>query len=159
MKDFSHQTLRGTRVVMDPGTYRQVAEAYMANRRTPARRPHTHSGLPGSDLVCDSSQDSSMSRQRLSHSSSYPSSPNSCSSPCSSPKMYPSLSSEDSQLYPAEIPLSRGRNSKTKKDRGHNPHDLGLGLGVGGGAMNPWDYQKLLENLEDLDGASRGALS
>lgn len=56
----SMQTLRGTRVVMDPGTYRQVAEAYIAARRTPARRPHTHPGIPGSDLVCDSPQDSQL---------------------------------------------------------------------------------------------------
>ncbi|XP_069193374.1 mucin-5AC [Procambarus clarkii] len=157
----SVQTLRGTRVVMDPGTYRQVAEAYIAARRTPARRPHTHPGIPGSDLVCDSPQDSQLSSRRLSHpsplqSSSCPSSPTNGSSPCSSPNFY---SSQPSQVYPAEIPVQRNRNGKTKKERVHNPHDLGCGLGVAGSTMNPWDYQQLLESLEDLDGASRGALS
>lgn len=150
----SVQVLRETRVVMDPSTYRQVAESYIADRRTPARRPHTHTGLPGSDLVCDSQADMTPKQQRFSH----PPSLNTYSCPTSStPSYYPTL---EPQLCSEEIPIAKTRNGKTKKDRGHNSQDLGRGLGVGSGStMNPWDYQQLLESLEDLDGASRGALS
>lgn len=44
---------------MDSGAYRQLAEAYIAARRPPARRPHSHLHASGSDLVCDSSSTSS----------------------------------------------------------------------------------------------------
>lgn len=158
----SVQTLRGTRVVMDPNSYRQVAEAYIAARRTPARRPHTHSGMPGSDLVCDSPTEKVMGNQQmmpltpLHHTSSCPS-PSTCPSP--NPRLaYPKLDSLEYQMYSGDIPMAR----KTKKDRNQAPQDLGRGLGglsVGGNPMNPWDYQQLLKNLEDIDGSSRGALS
>ncbi|CAL4115098.1 unnamed protein product [Meganyctiphanes norvegica] len=48
------KSLRGSRVVMDPGTYREVAEAYIAARQTPARSSHHHGRHShNSDLVCD----------------------------------------------------------------------------------------------------------
>lgn len=162
----SVQTLRHTRVVMDPSTYRQVAEAYIAARGTPARRPNTYSGsgcVPGSDLVCDSSHDSVLGHQRRSHSivyhsSSCPTSPNKYSSPPTSRRMYPKLETQEyHQMYPGEMSL--GLSNKNKKDRSHHSHDLSRGLGVGVNTMSPWDYQQLLKSLEDLDGASRGALS
>ncbi|KAK8720158.1 hypothetical protein OTU49_013546 [Cherax quadricarinatus] len=157
----SVQSLRGTRVVMDPGTYRQVAEAYIAARRTPARRPHTHQGLPHSDLVCDSSQDdlisgqSELHRGTILHSSSWPSSPRSGSSPCPSPTLYPS---QDAHEYPLDLPIPR--NLSDKKDRGLNSRDVAPGVGVpAGAAMTAWDYEQLLSSLSELDGTSRGALS
>lgn len=154
----SVQTLRGTRVIMDPSTYRQVAEAYMAAKRTPTRRPHTHNGVPGSDLVCDATRNNvSDSRQRYSHpalhhTSSCPSA-NSVSPPTSN-SMYSSIE------YPEVTNSPNKPKTKTKRDRGAAPHqDLDRGYGVGTNTMNPWDYQQLLESLEDLEGSSRGALS
>ncbi|KAK7070287.1 hypothetical protein SK128_027051 [Halocaridina rubra] len=152
----SVQTLRGTRVIMDPSTYQQVAEAYIAARRTPARRPHTHCGIPGSDLVCDSAHQQA-SHLQLHQSSSCPASPphNSCSSPSTTRRMYPPLNSMEYQMYPGDKPIAR----KSKKENSQTPQDFGIDLGIGGSPMNPRDYQQLLKNLEDIDRPSRGALS
>ena len=47
------QTLHKTRVVMDPGTYKNVASSYIASKRKSTRRPHTHQSCKNGDLVCD----------------------------------------------------------------------------------------------------------
>ncbi|XP_063608639.1 uncharacterized protein LOC134782882 [Penaeus indicus] len=146
----SVQTLRGTRVVMDPITYRQVAEAYIAARRPPARRPHTHTGVPGSHLVCDGS--AAEPNQRLSHPAMHTS-----STTCESSYLYPSSSS--SQEAVEGSPSLNGHSKK--KGRAFPPQEhLSIGPATSvNGSMNPWDYQQLLESLEDLNGGSRGALS
>lgn len=168
----SVQTLRGTRVVMDPITYRQVAEAYIAARRTPARRPHTHTGVPGSHLVCDGSS-SAATNPRLSHPAMHTSS-TTCASPSSSSSLDSASTSsylpdtESSYLYPSSAPSQEAvggspslKAHSKKKGRAFPPQErLALGSDTGvNGSMNPWDYQQLLESLEDLDGGSRGALS
>lgn len=69
------QTLKNTRLVIDPNMYRQIAESYIASRKAPVRRTCSSSQQhPGhyEDLVCDSSPDNSLSPS--------PTSPNSKSS-------------------------------------------------------------------------------
>ncbi|KAG0714101.1 hypothetical protein GWK47_014835 [Chionoecetes opilio] len=148
------QTLRGTRVVMDSGAYRQLAEAYIASHRPPARRPQSHTH-PGSDLVCDSSSNTGLGLPSLPfQTSSCPSSPKSDSSIPSSTSSSHSVYPEDSQLFPITPRRSgsvRSSKERSTAERGSRP--------LGGATMSPWDYQQLLENLEDLDGANRGALS
>ncbi|KAK3858330.1 hypothetical protein Pcinc_035475, partial [Petrolisthes cinctipes] len=158
--------LRGTRVVMDPATYRQLAEAYITSRRPPARRPHTHTHTSsGGDLVCDVAHHRPIG-QRMSmpvfpQTSSCPSSPKSSSSSSSSSST--SSSYDDCQLF-------NRTSGRSKKERGELIGGGGVGVGgvgvggvmgldASGSSMNPWDYQQLLESLEDLDGGSRGALS
>lgn len=149
----SVQTLRGTRVVMDSGAYRQLAEAYIAARRPPARRTHSHTH-PGSDLVCDSSSNTlGLPRMPL-QTSSCPSSPKSDSSVPYSTSSSQSIYPQDPQLFPNTS--RRGGSVRGAKERNTLERS---GRALGGATMNPWDYQQLLENLEDLDGASRGALS
>lgn len=147
------QALRGTRVVMDSSAYRQLAEAYIASRRPPARRPHNHTHPPGSDLVCDSSSNTSLDLPETSlQTSSCPSSPKSdfSVSPSTSSSMYP----EDPQLFPAAARRTGSVRGPKERNSGER-----TGRPMGGAPMNPWDYQQLLESLEDLDGGSRGALS
>ncbi|XP_064117057.1 uncharacterized protein LOC135222743 isoform X2 [Macrobrachium nipponense] len=153
----SVQTLRGTRVIMDPSTYRQVAEAYMAAKRTPTRRPHTHNGVPGSDLVCDATRNNvSDSRQRFSH----PALHHTSSCPSANSVTAPTSNSVYSSIEYPEVTNAPNKPNKTKRERGVAPNqDLDRGYGVGTNTMNPWDYQQLLESLEDLEGSSRGALS
>ncbi|XP_037782805.1 uncharacterized protein LOC119579179 isoform X2 [Penaeus monodon] len=166
----SVQTLRGTRVVMDPITYRQVAEAYIAARRTPARRPHTHTGVPGSHLVCDGS--AAETNQRLSHPAMHTNSTTCASSSSSSSLPYSTSSylpdTESSYLYPSSASSQEAvegssslKGHSKKKARAFPPQEhLSIGSSTSvNGSMNPWDYQQLLESLEDLNGGNRGALS
>lgn len=97
-----------------------------------------------------------------------------CASPSSSSSLDSASTSsylpdtESSYLYPSSAPSQEAvggspslKAHSKKKGRAFPPQErLALGSDTGvNGSMNPWDYQQLLESLEDLDGGSRGALS
>lgn len=86
--------------------------------------------------------------------SAYPCTAKSDTSIPSSTSSSQSLYLEDPQLYPSG---SRSRGS-VRGPKEKNTMERS-GRSIGGATMNPWEYQQLLESLEDLDGASRGALS
>jgi len=119
------KSLRGSRVVMDPGTYREVAEAYIAARRTPARSHHHGRHSHNSDLVCDHA----VPRKTVVK--------NSISCPTS-----PSRSPVNHSVSPPAYTLAGGitREESPERRRGSPTTHT----------MDPWDYKQLLDSLEDI---------
>lgn len=96
-----------------------------------------------------------------------------CASSSSSSSLPYSTSSylpdtESSYLYPSSASSQEAvegssslKGHSKKKARAFPPQEhLSIGSSTSvNGSMNPWDYQQLLESLEDLNGGNRGALS
>lgn len=120
------KSLSSSRVVMDPSTYREVAEAYIAARRTPTRT-HNHGRHyhHNSDLVCDHAQP----RKTVVKSS--------ISCPTT-----PSRSPVNQLVSPSGYSLAGGitREKSQERRRGSPPTHT----------MDPWDYKQLLDSLEDI---------